>query len=573
MGGAPGDPAVAGRGARLAVWSRDGDVEQLEPGAFDAMLVRFQELGITPTACLVDLPPALAKQLEKSARIADFARGMASDGVGNDTRTLDAARSTDWLQLLKTGPDQWREPLAYLIARHANHLDRWQLGADGTDQFVTQPKMRQVYDVIYAEFAKLVEKPDLAMPWPAWCELEGKLPATVALSVPTSVLPEQLPLYMQDIRNHEGHNLSLSLQLLSADQYGRQVQVRDLAERMIYALAADARRIDIPLSFTVHRGGDDAVEDQPKEMFIVARTLMRMLGGSIYQGRVPIADGVEAFLFDRHGQGVLALWDTGRTGGVKPLPINLGAMPTRVDLWGNSTPLLHALADAGSAKVMLDVGAMPTFITDVDGPMMQLRASVGLDRPLIESAFQSHTRRFHFTSAYRTAVGGSLKLRPPPGWTITPSVFNFNINPGETFDREITIEFPYNSFAGIKNVDAEFVIQSEKTSAFTVPVMLKLGLSDVGMQTLAFRDGPGGGDVVVQQIIQNYGDDPIDYAAFAIFPGQARQERLVTGLGAGRSTIKRYRFTGVDFVPGAKVRVGVKEINGTRILNDEVAIQ
>ena len=90
------------------------------------------------------------------------------------------------------------------------------------------------------------------------------------------------------------------------------------------------------------------------------------------------------------------------------------------------------------------------------------------------------------------------------------------------------------------------------------------------MQTLALRDGR---DVVVQQMITNYGDRPINYTAFAFFPGQPRQERLVTNLGPGRTTMKKYRLTNVDFTKTAKVRAGVKELEGTRILNDEVEIQ
>jgi hypothetical protein len=79
--------------------------------------------------------------------------------------------------------------------------------------------------------------------------------------------------------------------------------------------------------------------------------------------------------------------------------------------------------------------------------------------------------------------------------------------------------------------------------------------------------------VIVQQMITNYGDRPIDYTAFAIFPGQARQERLVTNLGAGRTTVKKYRFADVDPKAGRVVRSGVKEQVGTRILNEEVPIQ
>src|SRR5262249_4668335 len=127
-----------------------------------------------------------------------------------------------------------------------------------------------------------------------------------------------------------------------------------------------------------------------------------------------------------------------------------------------------------------------------------------------------------------------------------------------------------NSFAGPKTILAEFGVQTEKNSTFTLPITLKLGLSDVGLQTLALRDGK---DVIVQQMITNYGEQPIDYTAFAIFRGQARQERLVTRLGPGHTTIKKYRFVGVQIGKDARVRSGVKELQGTRILNDEVEIQ
>jgi hypothetical protein len=138
------------------------------------------------------------------------------------------------------------------------------------------------------------------------------------------------------------------------------------------------------------------------------------------------------------------------------------------------------------------------------------------------------------------------------------------------FDREVSIEFPYNSFAGTKTVTAEFQVQAERNTTFTVPITLSLGLSDVGMQTLALRDK---NDLVVQQMITNYGDKPIDYTAYAVYPGMARQERLVTKLGPGRTTIKLYRFSKIQFIPNAKVRSGLREVEGTRILNDEVPVQ
>jgi hypothetical protein len=207
---------------------------------------------------------------------------------------------------------------------------------------------------------------------------------------------------------------------------------------------------------------------------------------------------------------------------------------------------------------------------DVDGQIAQLRASVHWDNDKIESSFKEHQRHILFTNPYRQAIGGMVKLKAPPGWTLNPPTISFTLNPGETLDREITITFPYNTFAGSKPVDAEFQLQADRNSTFTVPMKLKLGLSDVGLQTLAIRDGA---DVIVQQMITNYGEKPIDYTAFAICPGQARQERLVTNLGAGRTMIKKYRFKDVPSTKEMRVRSGVKESEGTRILNDEVEVQ
>lgn len=531
-------PYLATGRVKIGVWTKEGDIQQVDSEGFDLLLSRLHENGITPTACLIDVPPLIARQLGR----------------------------TGWDGLLNSdNAEVWRQPLSYLISRHADHLDRWQLGADGSDMFVKQGQMRQVYSTVYDCFSKLVQSPDLAMPWPAWYELEGELPATVAMSVPSSVLPSQLPLYMQDISKHEGHNLSLSLQLLDEKQYGREAMIRDLAQRVVYALAADAQRIDVPLPFSVKTTNGKVIK-QPNELVLIERTLLTTLSGARFGGKVPIDENIEAFLFQKGSQGILVAWSRGEVAGSQNITVNLGPRARIMDLWGASTPLLQS----GEGLVKLNIGTMPIFLTDIDAYAAQIRASVHFDQPLVESSFKPHIRKFMFTNPYPQAIGGTLRLRGPQGWTINPPTFHFTLNPGETFSRDVMIEFPYNSFAGVKTIDAEFDVQAERNIKFAVPVQLRLGLSDVGIQTLAIRDGK---DVFVQQMISNYGDKPIDYTAFAVYPGQARQERLVTGLDPGRTTIKRYRFTNVKLVPGGVVRSGIKETFGERILNEQVEIQ
>lgn len=539
---------------KLGVWSKRADPERLDPAAFDGMIARFADLHITPTACLLELPPNLIAKLRGTVPVEFQSPKFEQPGLS-------------WLRLLAAKDEDWQPNLEYLLARYAAHLDRWQLGADGSDAFAAEPKMRDVYAKVYARFATLMREPDLAMPWPAWYELSGQLPATVAMSVPSSVVPSQLPLYMQDIKGAQGHHLSLSLQLIDRSRYGRDAQVTDMAERVIYALSAGADRIDLPCPFSV---GANAAVQQPQELFVAMRTLLTTLRQATYKGKVPIADGVECFLFERNGQGILALWDTGRTGGVKPLAINLGSSPRMFDLWGNEIPLVRPKDDAATGTVNLAVSTMPTFLTNIDGALAQLRATVAIDRPLIESTYEAHTRQFKFTNTYPTAISGTLHLAAPKGWTLTPATVNFTLNPGETFDRTVSIEFPFNSPAGPRTIQAEFAIQATgKPVSFQMPLTVKLGLSQVSLQTMAIRDGR---DVIVQMVIQNYGDKPIDYTAFALAPGQQRQERLITGLAPGRSIVRKVRFDGGKLPPGAKVRVGLKEMDGPRVLNDDVVV-
>jgi len=531
-------PLLSAGRVKIAVWSADHDVQDSESSSFDMLLEQLEAEGITPTGCLMGLPPAVAGKV-----------GGAS-----------------WLRLLAALPDTWQPQIAYLVSRHANHLERWQLGADDSDAFVSDSRMRRVYRLIYDQFATLMHHPDLAMPWPAWYDLGKQLPATVALSVPPQVLPDQIPLYMHDLLDQpagQEHHFSVALQPLG-NEYGRDVRLRDLAQRVIYSLAGGADRIDLPLPLTMERSGEQ-IFARPREEFIIERTLMRILGGAAFKGKARLGDGVDAMLFDKNGEGIMALWSRSGQGQTQSLSLSLGAQPLQVDLWGNVTPLTHT--DQG---VRVDVGPMPFFLVGIDGVTAQIRASIGFDQPLVESSFQAHERRLVFSNSTKNVLGGMVRLRPPPGWSITPATFQFTINPGQNFDRAVTIEFPYNSVAGDKTVMADFSLEGQGASDFSVPLTLTLGLSDVGVQSLALRDGK---DLLVQQMITNYSEQPISYTAYAAYPGVARQERLIGSLEPGRTIIKLYRFKGVKFIPGATVRCGVRQLEGTRVLNDEVTIQ
>lgn len=536
-------PYLGASRVKLSVWDASSDVES-EQLKFALLLDKLQELQITPTACLAAPAPKVA--------------GL----IGGAT----------WPHILKAPPEAWQPQLAYLVSRYSGYLDRWQFGIDEqADDFVTQPLMRQSYDAVRQQFDRLIDRPDLAMPWPALFEADGSLPATVALSVPSQILPEQIPLYIADLRDRNAKQLSLSLQLLPENRYGRDARLRDYVQRIAYSISAGADRIDLPLPFTVSGSGDQTVK-QPSELLLIQRTVLQTLGNAVFKGRVPVNENVEAFLFDRQGEGVMLLWSKAGADHRQPqtVQIVLGKSPRRVDLWGNVSPVLQPKNASGVIDV--EVGAMPLFLVGIDGQLAQLRSSFAFDNPLIESSFKPHVRRLRFVNPYPTTLSGRIRLSGPSGWNVVAQNPGFSLAPGETYDGAVTIEFPYSSFAGIKTIDCDVQLQTGDTRNLKVPVTLKLGLGDVGLSTIALRDG---NDILVQQVITNYSTRMLDYTAFTLVPAQARQERLVQDLKPGQTVIKKYRFTNVHFDPTQPmlVRSGVKELEGTRVLNDEVTVQ
>ena len=118
-------PQLSAGRVKLAVWNEQGDVQQSDAAAFDKLLEDLQDLGITPTACLLSLPPSVQQKIR--------AKRSAGQFSSLDTKSLLSTPESSWQQILKAPLDTWQPQLAYLVARHANHLDRWQLGADGSD--------------------------------------------------------------------------------------------------------------------------------------------------------------------------------------------------------------------------------------------------------------------------------------------------------------------------------------------------------------------------------------------------------------------------------------------------------
>jgi hypothetical protein len=509
-----------------------------------------------PTDTLADLLPLLATGRVKL------------DVAGDVNGPLDrlAARGITPVGIVPLG---FGDPTG-LIARHLGQIDHWQFGADDTDAFVTaDPAARRAYAQTYTAMAALTGHPDLAMPIPLGFDPPtGKAkPAAVAMAVPPNILPGEIPSYLKDLTDlaAKGGPAVASVSLRPIGTGTAVARATDLVQRVVYALSTGVPRVDLPVPLT-------GPADAPTPPFLVERTLLSNLSGAAFRGRLPVADGVDAFLFERAGptdpdgggRGIAVLW---ADGGERTVTLRVGDPLARGDVWGNVSPL----AASNDGAVTLGVGPVPTILTGIDAPLARFRAGVTLEPPTIESvSLKPQVRHLHVTNPYGQAIAGTVRLRGPAGWTLNPPSVPFELNPGESLDRDVGIVLPLNGRAGPNLIRADVELQADHPRQLSLPLVMTVGLSDVGLQATAFRDGPSA--VVVQQRITNYGDHPVDYTAYVSAPDQPRVERLVVALAPGRTVLKRYRFT-VNTDGEIRLRTGLKETDGPHVLNEELTVR
>jgi hypothetical protein len=416
-------PLIGAGRVKVTAWSEGVDIGRADADRFDHLLERLQDGGIVPTACITGLP---------------------SDAAGPGVLLSRLPRLSTAL---------WQPRLSFIIARHASHLDRWQFGADSEDRFATDAAYRKAYDVAYDAFKGLMRAPDVAIPWPATFEPEASLPSTVAIAIPPSVLPEQIPLYVQDTKDRGGKRMSVTL-LPLGPEYGREVELRDYAERLVMCLAGGAERVDVPLPFTS--------DGQPSEEFVVLRTTTSALVGATYRGRLNFGDRVEAVLFERAGRGIIAMWTKASVPeSTTDVRLNLGGRPMMADLFGNVTALRPAMPrDATEPdSVTVSLGSLPVFIDGVDPGMALFRVSVGVDNPMFESSVVPQMREVSFANTTGEYLEGTVRIDPPAGWTVSPGSLQFGLNPGEKLSRQVQLSMPYNSVAGTKTLKLSFALQ------------------------------------------------------------------------------------------------------------------
>ena len=480
------------------------------------------------------------------------------------------------LRLMGTEGSGWMESLGPLITRFGERVRRWQVGAVGSDRAFFEPGVGKIAKQIHEALFRLIPRPIVVLAWEIAQSPRAVVGSVEALTmwVPYTVPHNSIAAYSATWPANM--DMSVALELAPLEAYGVEGRIRELAKRGVESWAAsgvDVAAIEMPWVWRSEREGGPT----PTSAFVVWRTLAEELAGRRYVGDLPLGDGLRVLIaerFDRAAEsgssGMLIAWNESAPEGAGVIHAHLGQGAVRVcDVFGN-----EQVVESSDGKHTIALGRTPVFIEGVDGRLLRFRARMRLEPGFIETRAQRHDAEVVLENPWPTPIEGVMRIGDMDGWEVTPRVLRFSIAPGEEVRLPVSLTFGLNEAAGDREIMTEVALQADRRyPVLDMPLGVELGLSSVELSaSYQYTVGAGRGgiarDLVVTLVVTNTGTGEASYEAFAIAPGFAAREAPVTRLGVGESTVRRFIFDdGVESLRGKRVRVGLREVEGTGRLN------
>jgi hypothetical protein len=133
-------------------------------------------------------------------------------------------------------------------------------------------------------------------------------------------------------------------------------------------------------------------------------------------------------------------------------------------------------------------------------------------------------------------------------------------------------------------VEGKLVTDSGRRFDFWFPITVSSDVVELDSSSQFLANG----DLVVQEVITNIGQTPLNAQAYAQVPGYPRQQRYLLELGTGQTTIKRFVFPMSSFTGSTKATtardiaaalvgktasVGLKQNDGRTLINKSLPLQ
>jgi len=468
------------------------------------------------------------------------------------------------LEILADDPVGWRGPMTHVVARYASVFESWQVGGDN-DPSMTDPQMQAVAcESLRREMRRLITQPELTAPANAhYAPEDGKLPTdNLSLTLANDVQPEWIHEHLAPYRTLGYRSLDVYLESLPADRYDQTAVLADLVKRVVCMLRGGADRVFLPQPW-VPRATVDGVTTEPTREFVAFRTAADLLAEARLASVLHLDPDVTCYAFDSGQDAVLVLWDDMAPPEGRTHVLQMGAAERQIDLWGRATPLERT--EDGRQEVRLS--PVPVYVDGVEQWLVAFLTNLKLEPRKVEFRIGSHPHTIVLAAPIREAVSGTVHLRTPEDWDVSPRKFTFAMPPGGTLRKEISIRYAHNEPAGTKTIVADVDFDSDPHYHLEVPLQIEIGLKDIEVWGYASKRGDR---LIVRHGVLNRTNQAVSFRGFLAAPGRTRQYRVFNGMYPGRTLVVEYALDNASQLSGRTLRVGLREVGGQRAHNIEL---
>ena len=534
--------AAAGLGAvKVPLWTGSaatpGFVEDAR--TLEAILNGLLRLRVDVTGVLGGLPPELARRAD------EYRRSL--------------------IDILNDPVESWRRFLARAVAPYASVLASWQVGADGDPLVADDPRLAATLGSVRREMLSLMTSPYLTAPASVNVEPEGRrFPADrITLNLPGGVHPDTIGAHLEAFRDLTVMRLEAYIEPPS-NEYDRIARLAYWAAQIIETHHAGTDTIYVPQLWRWRRAALGPTVE-PTEDFVVYRTIATLLGETRPDGVLAADEGVRALVFSHGAQSVLAVWDWRAPPEGRAWDVQLGRATRVVDLWGRSTPLEHT----ADGLHRLTLTPAPVFVDGIERWVPAFQRALRLLPESVAFSLAAHEHNVHIANPNRGVMMGSLRLGVPETWQARPRSFDFNIPPGGEYSFPVELRYRHNEPAGDKVLSAHVQLSEPGGYHMRIPLYFELGIEGVDVWGFATVEGDR---VVVRHGVRNRSDGVLSFRAYAAAPGRDRQHKVIIGLEPGESMVRQYHFERADELLGRTIRISLREVNGPRMHNLQLAV-
>ena len=483
--------------------------------------------------------------------------GMHFVGVFADPPLYLRAKTTESIRgvadLLAMKEDLWQQPVGFSMSRYSGVIASWQIGSDDDPSLIRLQTEPDLLARAARQMDRLSAGTPLGIPWPALYAVPRKLPPRidfVALRIGPEILPDQIREYLAEQASENGPRVYLTLDPISTSRHDADDRILDFVSRVLAAKQAGVQEVFFSKLVDPEIGLLRRPEE-PTELFIVARTLCDMLGGTRFAGWLPLEHDANAMVFERDdGSETVVIW-TDRGPFQVTEPLYLGEALTQTDLWGNRSPIPRV----GSVS-RLTLPRMPVFISGIDPQISRTRRSFRLGDNRIPAAYRRHQTALTFTNAFSRGVSGRIRLRVPKGWNVDPALIKFNLAEGEPFTQPLSITVPYNETVGDKDFLAEFTVEAKAVYRFMAVARVRFEMASARTHAVVFQEGR---NLVVEQEVTCTAARPTSYHAYLQIPGRPMRSHAMPRMQPGETVVKRYLVPYAPALEQETALVGVRD--------------